>query len=380
MRDISVQRIGRTLPIYPVSGKLAMQAKMETPFGESSWRESGYPALEKYISDIVTSSPARRAVLQRVRDAAAVVLRSIEDMIVLRTQLLRENESFLGDIEREMDKGREQQSADAAVKFVGMRNVFASQGDESKKMIRGKTGLWGTLKSMFSADNLPQTIVQSLIDSTQESVEQEANEDAEKLVKQCRMHWDTVRPRVRERLAISLNDFDVGADGFGATRQRFVRRMGRAAKQAVVNLKIRGMLDMQLTERRARLKVWIYVCLMLLLSAGVAGSMKIGMYPYPALVFLAGATLAMLVFIIKTYRSRKLLIEAFAVQLDDSKTRFADALGRDYRDGVRDFYIEYAKLLASVRQYIVNAKLELQPNLEQWDVLFFELKEIEEEL
>ena len=137
---------------------------------------------------------------------------------------------------------------------------------------------------------------------------------------------------------------------------------------------------MQLTERRARLKVWIYVCLMLLLSAGVAGSMKIGMYPYPALVFLAGATLAMLVFIIKTYRSRKLLIEAFALQLDDSKTRFADALGRDYRDGVRDFYIEYAKLLEGVRQYIVNAKLELQPNLEQWDVLFFELKEIEEEL
>ena len=209
---------------------------------------------------------------------------------------------------------------------------------------------------------------------------QQAEEDAQTLVKDCRKHWESVRPRVRERLAISLRDFDEESDGFAATRRRFIRRMGRAARQAVVNLKIRGVLDMRLTERRASLKIWIYVCLMLLLSAGVAGSLKIGMYPYSALGFLVASALAMSIFVIQTHRSRKRLIESFEVQLKESQSRFADALGRDYRDGVRDFYIEYANMLESVRQYIVNAKLELQPNLAQWNDLFLELKEIEREL
>ncbi len=63
-----------------------------------------------------------------------------------------------------------------------------------------------------------------------------------------------------------------------------------------------------------------------------------------------------------------------------SQGRFTGALGSDYRDGVRDLYIEYTRLLEGVRRHIVDAKLELQPNLEQWNNLFLELKEIEQEL
>jgi len=380
MRDITEKRIGRILPIYPVSGKLAMQSKMETPFGENSWRESGYPKLEKYISEVVTDSPSRREVLGRVRDAAGEVLRSIEDMIAMRTRQLGENEGFLNHIESEMDRDREKLSSDVTVKFISMRDAFVRQVGESKKLMRRKTGFWGTLLSMFRSDNLPQVVVQSLIDSVQEAVEDQADEDALQLVSQCRAHWETVRPRVKRQMSISLAAFDEEADGFDITKQRFVRRMGRAAKQAVVNLKIRGMLDMKLTERRSSLKVWVYIFLMLLLSGGVAGSLKIDPYPYPALVFLGGAILALLVFVFQVYRTRKHLLEAFADQLDDFKDRFAEALARDYRDGVRDFYIEYASLMESVRQYISDAKLELQPNLEQWNSLFLELKEIEQEL
>ena len=107
MRDLCRKRIGRTIPIYPVSGKLAIQAKLETPFGESLWHESGYPSLEKYIAEVVASSPARREVLGEVRDAAGKVLRSAEDMIEHRTRLLDENEAFLNDLENEIDGNRE---------------------------------------------------------------------------------------------------------------------------------------------------------------------------------------------------------------------------------------------------------------------------------
>ncbi|MCP5538468.1 MAG: dynamin family protein [Akkermansiaceae bacterium] len=380
MRDLSMQRISRTLPIFAVSGKLALQAKKETPFSENLWRESGYPALEKYISDVVASSPARRDVLGRVRDSAGDVLRSIEDMIELRTRLLDGNEGFLREIEGEMDREREKQSSDFSVKFAGMQDVFTSQGEQIKNLMHRKMNVWASLKSLFTAESLPQTIVTTLVESVQVAVEQQASDDGKHLVEECRKHWETVRPRVKDRLAITLGDFEKETGGFGATRERFIKRMGRAAKQAVVNLKIRGGLDMQLSERRAGLKVWLYVCLLLLLSAGLTGALKIGPYPYLPLGLLAGAITTMVVFTFQSRHTRKEIIDAFSEKLDDSRGPFADALGSDYRDGVRDFYIEYGNLLESVRRHIADAKLELQPNLEQWNSLFLELKEIEQEL
>ena len=74
------------------------------------------------------------------------------------------------------------------------------------------------------------------------------------------------------------------------------------------------------------------------------------------------------------------MIAGFIDQLMNSQSQFVDALGSDYRHGVRDLYIEYRRLLETVRRHIADAKLELQPNLEQWNRLFLELKEIEQEL
>lgn len=380
MRDLSVKRIGRQLPVYPVSGKLALQAKKESPFGESMWRESGYPALEKYISEVVTKSPARREVLGSVRDAAGGVLRNIENMIELRTQLLQGNEGFLREIENEVDQEREKQSADSAVKFAGMRKVFASQSDHIVSLMRRKMNVWNSLKSLFTAENLPKEIEATLVDSVKNAVEEQASDDGKNLINACRTHWETVRPRVKERLAVKLKDFDKETGGFGSKRERFVTRMGRAARQSVVNLKIRGGLDMQLAKRRAHLKGWLYICLVLLLAAGITGSLKLDPYPYLPLGLLAGAAAGMVAFTFRSRATRSHIIASFKEKLDDAQVPFADSLGSDYRDGIRDFYIEYGSLLESVRRHIANAKLELQPNLEQWNALFLELKEIEQEL
>lgn len=377
MRDLSRKRIGRALPIYPVSGKLAMQAKSETSFGEGLWRESGYPALEKYISEVVSGSPARRQVLGEVRDAAGKVLRSVEDMIELRTRLLEENEYFLNELEKEINDSREKQSASVDSKFQIMKNVFASKEEEGKALMRRKTGFWGTLRGLFVADDLPQIVVQSLVESVKEAVEAQADKDAEVLIKECRDHWNTVRPRVKKKLEISLEEFDEVDGNMGEVKQRFTQKLGRAARQAVVNLKIRGGLEMRLAARRSKLKIWVYMCLILLLCAGVTGSLKQEIYPYACL---GGAALALIVFAVQTYQSRKRVITDFMERLENSENKFADALASDYRDSVRDLYIEYTQMLEGVRRHISQAKLELQPNLEQWNGLFLELKEIEQDL
>jgi len=287
--DLAQKRIGKVPPIFAVSGKLATEAKHDKTIVKTLWQQSGYPALEKYIADFVKNSPSRRKLLVNIYDATEQVMRFIEETIENRTHLLENNESFLQDIEAEVDQERDKQSSDYTVKFSSMREVFISQSSVLKAVIKRQLAVFPTLKSFFSTENVSKSIENSLVVSVKSAVEEQAKEDGEHFVSECEEHWETVRPRVKERLSVSLGDFHTEAYGFGDARERFVKRMGRAARQAVVDLKIRGGVDMQLANRRVHLRKWLYGALFLLMVSGITGAAKLGPDPYLAFLILTMA-------------------------------------------------------------------------------------------
>lgn len=84
-------------------------------------------------------------------------------------------------------------------------------------------------------------------------------------------------------------------------------------------------------------------------------------------------------FMVSSNRSRREIMSTFGERLDDARIPFADGLNSDYKEGVHDFYIAYGGLLGGVRRHIIDAKAELQPNLELWNGLFLDLKGIEQD-
>ena len=377
VKDLARQRLVCVPPIFPVAGKLAMESKIANPVDEALWRESGYPALEQFIADAVATSPARQRILVDVRKALAEVLRSIEKSIEQRARLLEGNENFLRGLEAEVDRERRKHSDDFSVNFADMRDVFASKNKEMKRHVRRKLGFFSSLKSLFMAENTSKAIESSLVDLVEASVKAQADIDGEHLVKDCHKHWGTVRPRVKKRLAIDMDDFDDKTDGFDAIREGFNLRMGRSIRQAVLNLRIRKGINPQIIARREHLKHWLYVSLVFLLAAGVLGSLNIGPSYYPAFGFLAAATVTMVIFIIRVRLSGKKITKSLGRRLESSRMPIARALELDYKDGVRSFYTEYGSLLSSVRQHIFNAQQELQPKLDLRNQLFLELMIIE---
>jgi hypothetical protein len=67
-------------------------------------------------------------------------------------------------------------------------------------------------------------------------------------------------------------------------------------------------------------------------------------------------------------------------RIEDLRQPFADSLADDYKDGVREFYLEYGGLFEIVRRRIADQKLLLEPRKERWNDLFLELKAIDQEL
>jgi hypothetical protein len=67
-------------------------------------------------------------------------------------------------------------------------------------------------------------------------------------------------------------------------------------------------------------------------------------------------------------------------RIEDLRQPFADSLAEDYKDGVREFYLEYGGLFEIVRRRIANQKTLLEPRMKRWNNLFLEIKAIEQEL
>ena len=380
VRDLARQRLSHVPPVFPVSSEAALQAKLANPIDAELWHQSGYPELEQYIAEAVDHSPARQRMLLDIRRAIADVLRNIERAVEQRASQLKDNEQFLRGLEAEVDGERKSHSSDFDLKFAEMREVFAGKNKECKRYVRRKLGFWSTLKSLFTAENTSKIIETCLADSIESSVEAQANIDGGHLVDDCRKHWETVRPRVEKKLSIHLDEFDRVGDGFDAICESFNERMANSAHQAVMNLRIRKGMNPQVVERREHLKTWLYLTLVFFLFAGMSGALSLGAGSYVSLGLLTLALLSGFIFTIRVRLTGKKITKSLGRRLESSRMSFSWAIERDYKDGVRKFYMEYSSLLSSVRRHIFEAQQEFQPNLEQRNRLFLELMIIEREV
>lgn len=377
MRTLAEQKTGRTPDIFPVSAKLAIEAKKSDPASSLLMRKSGYPALERFISSRVNLNPGRKTILKRVRKTTQDALRTIEERIEERTDTLDADQRFLAELENEVDVRREGQATALAERLTGLGDVFLGQGKGATHNLGKRMSISQSLISLFQQEKLPTEIEKSLTEAVKEAVEDQAEKDGAELVQSCRNHWETVEPRIRENLEVSPPDFEEETESLAGTRERFVRRLGRSAKHAVAHLKIRGTLDLQMEIRRMVLRRYMVASLASLTFAGILGGL--GAHPWP---WFAVAVSILLLGVAAIYgkKSRIALCKDFIERIEDLRQPFADSLADDYKDGVREFYLEYGGLFEIVRRRIADQKLLLKPQMERWNDLFLELKAIEQEL
>ena len=377
MKTLAEQKTGARPEIFPVSGKMAIEAKKGQPFSENIWKKSGYPALEAYISTRVSENQERRHVLQEVRDSTQVSLRKIEEKIEDRTATRDSDQRFLRELENEVDIRREEQAKVLSERLTGLGEVFVGQGQQVTATLASRMSILQSIISLFQQETLPTQIEKGLTEAVKEAVERRAGEDGMELVQSCRNHWETVEPRIRENLAVSAPDFEKETESLSGTRERFVRRLGRSAKKGVAQLKLLGALDMQMENRRAVLRRYMVAVFCSLITAGVLGGMNLHPWPW---VGISAALLLLAAVGIYANKSRNTLCKDFIERIENLQNSFADSLADDYKEGVREFYFEYGGLFEIVRRCIADQKLLLKPQLKRWNDLFLELKAIEQEI
>jgi hypothetical protein len=377
LKSLAIQKIGASPPIFPVSGRLASEAKLARPFSEDRWKKSGYPALGAFISKGVAESPERRQVLEDVRDFTQSMLRVIEQKIEERTAQLDLDQYFLRELEAEVDIRREKKANDFAQKFHELTEVFMMEARESVEALERSITIPRSLLSLFRAEHIASELESELSDAVRNAVEERAGFDGQELVVNCREHWDTVVPRIKDRLQVPIPDFDEETNSLASTCERFAQRLGRSSRLAVANLKIRGSQDQQMENRRCVLRRYLSGVLCAVITAGILGALAI--HPWSFVALGVGA-IFLIISCIYAKTSKTLLCKNYVEKIESCRQPFVDSLSDEYKDGIHEFYLEYAGLFENVRRHIAEHKLSLGPKLERWNDLFLELKAIEQEI
>ncbi len=377
MRTLAEQKTGRTPQIHVVSAKQALQARRSDPMLSHLWRKSGYAGLERFVSERVNCNADRFTVLREVRKATQETLRMIEEHIEERTDRLDGDERFLAELENEVDARREKQATVLSARLIDLGGVFLRQGQLATRDLGHRMAFLQSLVSLFRREKLPHTIEHNLTEAVRDSIAEQAEKDGGELVQSCQAHWETVEPRIRENLAVSPPNFERETENLAGTRDRFVERLGESAKQSVAQLKLRNILDDQLEERRRVLRRYLTAVLLVLTVAGLLGGFGLRTW---ALTGIGTAVLVLGVTWIFVKKSRRLLCRDFIERIEDLRQPFTDSLAEDYKDGVREFYLEYGGLFEIVRRRIADQKMLLEPRMKRWNNLFLEIKAIEQEL
>ena len=384
--DLSMKRLGRVPPVFAVSAQRACDAKRATPAAADLLQASGFPALEDHISDTICLAPGRRAALETWHAQTAAALRAVEDRIEEQSARIRSHHRFIEQVEREIDGIREQFVSRLPLHLAGVAAVFQSEADFVTTQLRRRLRALPTMIRLFTGDRTAPTMEAVFIGRLQTAVEAVAGQDGSAVAAACRTHWQDLGQRVEAAMGIHIHAADPVDDTLVAdpiddtlatAKNRFVQRLGRAAREGVGNLKVRNQLDKELRRRNLALKSFVFMTLVLTNAGAVCGALNV---PWLPSILCGLAALFLACGIMAAWATRNPITREFQSRLLDTCGVFASTLHSDYEEALRIVFQDYASSLDSVRSQLVREKLASDPHLRRWQELFLTLKAIEQDM
>jgi len=377
MRDLSLKRLGNMLPIFPVAARHALEAKKTEPRNAEAWLASRFSDFEHFISERICESMDRRQVLHDAWHHAARTLRRLENRFDVQSRAMQDDAYFLGQIEREME-GLRDFSLEAASQALGAAlERYRSEVDAVVRSLRSRLGWWRSLARLFTGDGTAAEIETTFATRMQEVATGFGKDDAARLVDACAAHWESVRPRVVERMGFEPGPCEVAGSGRETLITRFVARLEKAVPQALTALRVRGVLDPLMRRRNNSLKGFTAIGLILVIAAGACGTF--GMQQ-TAVVLLFSALSVFVLAAVVGWVSGARIAAGYRERLLAGASTFADGLKADHGEAIRFLFRDYSGSLLEVRRRLASEKAALQPRLERSNSLYIALKSVELDL
>ena len=235
VRNQSVTVLDTVPEIFPVSVKMAQQAKMGVlgkPVHELL-QASRFPALEEYILDRLDQQERLRLKLASPLGVAERFQRTYQERVKEQLALLQEDIAALEAIDEQIVGYETDMRHDFAYRLSRIDNILfdlRARGDDFFE----ETIRISRFFDLINASKLQMEFDQQVMADTPQRIEQEVNELIDWMVERNYRQWQDVTEYLNQR-ASQHSDRIVGEIGgrFEINRQALLQSVGRAAREVV---------------------------------------------------------------------------------------------------------------------------------------------------
>ncbi len=344
-----LQILGSSRPIFAVSAKQALQAKLDGKGKEDPlWRNSNFGALEDWISATVTQSDERGGKLRSIAQTGQVVLQGIQAKLRSALDLLKADQERITSIRSTLGVRKEQTLRQVGGFIREMEMAYDACRERGEKLLEERLGFLQTFKMIFSGGRWEKDFQDKIESDVQTKVREKIEHALELLEADLRLIWQELQDKVQAQFdADTRKQARPAMPGFVSQRGAILQKLQLTLLEQMSDAKIKQ----QLQEWFGETARWLRV------PAGVAAAggifTIIAALAHTAILDVTGTVAGLAAFtgtIYAVFRRRHILRE-YRLRMDEKRKELAAAVETQLHQAITAFYNEVSQTFAPLESF-----------------------------
>lgn len=233
VRENAKALLGMEPQIFPVSARLAMQAKQSGAQPGPTWEASLFAALERFILQQLDAKERLRLKLDNPLGVASRLLDKYQQVITARQELLRGDFQTLDTIDSHVNAYAADMQRDFKYQLSHVDNVLYEMAERGDRFFEESLRL-GRIFDLLNGEKLRGEFERQVLADTSREVERHVNELIDWLVDKDYRQWQATMEFVNRRVNQHA-DRIIGqvSSNFEFNRQNLLASVGREAQRVV---------------------------------------------------------------------------------------------------------------------------------------------------
>ena len=373
-----LQILGSSRPIFAVSAKQALQAKLEGRGKEDPlWQNSNFGALEDWISTTVTHSEERGGKLRSIAQTGQVVLQAVQAKLQGALDLLKSDQERIALIRSTLSVRKEQTLRQVGGFIREMEMAYDACRERGEKLLEERLGFFQTFKMIFSGGRWEKDFQDKIESDVQTKVRAQIEHALELLESDLRLIWQELQDKVQAQFdSDTKRQVRPAVPGFLSQRGVMLQRLQLTLLEQMSDAKIKQ----QLQEWFGETARWLRV------PAGVAAAggifTIIAALAHTAILDVTGTVAGLAAFtgtIYAVFRRRHILRE-YRLRMDEKRKELAGAVETQLRHAIAAFYHEVSQTFAPLESFCQAERQRHLPLLERATEIGKSLLEVKTQL
>ena len=359
MRQTMLQKIGESCPIFAVSARQAWDAKHTEDAGARArlLHESGFDALEDYISASVTDGTTRSEKLGSVCRSAQVIFADFSRQVSSAADVVGGDLVKLRELRAVLEERKEQSFRQVGGVLWTIAQASERAQKRGEELLREKLTFAGTVKLIFGRGGWENFFQTELENRQRETLTKIVRESLELIEADLKSVWKQVHELMQRSFA--SRDLPLLPD-FARQRKELLDRIDLALIERTEGAEFQRQMQRVFEDTASWLRVPAGV-----FAAGGIGAVVAAALTKVTILDITGtiAGLGALTGTVVAMTKRRKIIGEYRRQMNEKREAMVQAVEDHLRHAVKRFYVELEQVFQPIEAFSEAQKKTMEPSL-----------------